>query len=435
MSIKTQNFPWKSSSIYGSSQVAVVETNMLLVDNSGTPVSSTLTTDKVVFYRGKKRYELSNHLGNVLAVITDRRIQSCAGSDSLSASGWIMYYKAQVVSVSDYYPFGSTMEERSWSASGFSYRHGFNGMEQDNEVKGDGNSLDFGARIYDSRLGRWMSTDPLQKKYPNYSPYVGVGNNPIVFVDPDGRDNVIYLLVMPSAYQSGGLQKGDATKIKNQANENFKALGLETRVVIVTDVDNFSINNIDKKTATTGADAVAVLGNKTDVISKITEMNSTFVKQDLKNFGGIDNFETSMNANGSYDIDKENIIAIDAQGLKANATTEKTNLSIGKLGGLTILHGAGHNADVNHKFGKSTKPGSQTEYQDINSPIMADLGSVRRMFKKGGSYYKNYKMAVSLIGELRSKTTLNQFYVDKMKFRFGTNKSRDNYKKNEKNNK
>jgi RHS repeat-associated protein len=79
------------------------------------------------------------------------------------------------------------MEERSWSASGFGYRHGFNGMEQDNEVSGSGNSLDFGARIYDSRLGRWMSTDPLQKKYPSLSPYNFVANSPILFIDPDGR--------------------------------------------------------------------------------------------------------------------------------------------------------------------------------------------------------------------------------------------------------
>jgi RHS repeat-associated protein len=183
---KNAEFTWKSSSIYGSSQVAVVETNMLLVDNSGTPVSSTLTTDKVVFYRGKKRYELSNHLGNVLAVITDRRIQSCAGSDSLSASGWIMYYNAQVVSVSDYYPGGSLMTERSWSAT--EYKFGFNGKESDNEISGNGAVYDYGFRIYDSRLVRFMSVDPLAKSYPWYTPYQFAGNKPIWAVDLDGLE-------------------------------------------------------------------------------------------------------------------------------------------------------------------------------------------------------------------------------------------------------
>jgi RHS repeat-associated protein len=68
------------------------------------------------------------------------------------------------------------------------YLYGFQGKEGDNEVKGQGNSYDFGARIYDPRLGRFLSTDPLQKKYPDLSPYHFSGNNPILFVDYDGKD-------------------------------------------------------------------------------------------------------------------------------------------------------------------------------------------------------------------------------------------------------
>ena len=72
------------------------------------------------------------------------------------------------------------------------YRFGFNGMEKDNEVKGIGNSLDFGARIYDSRLGRWLSMDPLQVKYPALTPYNFVGNSPLRLVDKDGREIFLY---------------------------------------------------------------------------------------------------------------------------------------------------------------------------------------------------------------------------------------------------
>ncbi|HBG70961.1 MAG: hypothetical protein A2W93_03335 [Bacteroidetes bacterium GWF2_43_63] len=67
------------------------------------------------------------------------------------------------------------------------YSFGFNGKENDNEVKGTGNSVDFGARIYDSRLGRWMSVDPLFKDYPDLSPYCFAANSPILFVDRDGK--------------------------------------------------------------------------------------------------------------------------------------------------------------------------------------------------------------------------------------------------------
>jgi RHS repeat-associated protein len=77
---------------------------------------------------------------------------------------------------------------RKWSpASTDKYRFGFNGKEKDDEVNGDGNSMDFGARINDTRLGRWLSLDPLQAKYPDLSPYNSVGNNPIVFIDPNGK--------------------------------------------------------------------------------------------------------------------------------------------------------------------------------------------------------------------------------------------------------
>ncbi len=59
-------------------------------------------------------------------------------------------------------------------------------------MKGGGNSLDFGNRIYDSRLGRWLSTDPLQKKYPSFSPYNNCLNNPVLNVDFDGRKVYVY---------------------------------------------------------------------------------------------------------------------------------------------------------------------------------------------------------------------------------------------------
>ena len=91
---------------------------------------------------------------------------------------------------SNYTAFGSPMPGRSFN--GNSYRRGFNGMEKDDEIKGGGNSYDFGARIYDSRLGKWMSVDPLQAKYAYLSPYNFTANNPIFYIDPDGRKIVVH---------------------------------------------------------------------------------------------------------------------------------------------------------------------------------------------------------------------------------------------------
>ncbi|MBA3680507.1 MAG: hypothetical protein H0W73_04995 [Bacteroidetes bacterium] len=70
-----------------------------------------------------------------------------------------------------------------------------NGMEKDDEIKGSGNSYDFGARIYDPRLGKWLSVDPMMAKYPDLSPYTFVANSPILLVDKDGRDFITYIKV------------------------------------------------------------------------------------------------------------------------------------------------------------------------------------------------------------------------------------------------
>jgi RHS repeat-associated protein len=62
---------------------------------------------------------------------------------------------------------GMQLVGRQYSLSGGGkYRYGFNGKENDNEVKGDGNQVDFGARIYDPRVGRFLSGDPLAGKFP-----------------------------------------------------------------------------------------------------------------------------------------------------------------------------------------------------------------------------------------------------------------------------
>jgi hypothetical protein len=52
------------------------------------------------------------------------------------------------------------------------YHFGFIGQEKDNEIQGDGNSLEFGVMIYYSMSGRWLSVDPQANSYPSYSPYV-----------------------------------------------------------------------------------------------------------------------------------------------------------------------------------------------------------------------------------------------------------------------
>lgn len=68
------------------------------------------------------------------------------------------------------------------------YSYGFNGMERDDEVKGSGNSYDFGARIYDPRIAKFLRVDALTKDFPFLTPYQFASNTPIVAVDLDGLE-------------------------------------------------------------------------------------------------------------------------------------------------------------------------------------------------------------------------------------------------------
>jgi hypothetical protein len=79
-----------------------------------------------VISRGYKSYELSNHLGNVLAVVTDKKTGVDMNSDNRAD-----FYLAKVSSVSDYYPFGWEMPGRTFNDA---YRFSVNGMEK---VSGD----------------------------------------------------------------------------------------------------------------------------------------------------------------------------------------------------------------------------------------------------------------------------------------------------------
>ncbi len=71
-------------------------------------------------------------------------------------------------------------------AAGSLHRYGFNGKENDNEVDGEGGQQDYGMRIYDPRIGRFLSVDPKFNLYPDHAPYSYAINNPLKFVDKDG---------------------------------------------------------------------------------------------------------------------------------------------------------------------------------------------------------------------------------------------------------
>lgn len=113
-------------------------------------------------YGTEVKYYVTDHLGSVRSTINQNGVIS---------------------DQSDYYPFG---ERYSTIGNATSSRDLFNGKET--QTTGNVDLLDYGARMYDTRLGRWLTQDPLAEKYYSMSPYNYCANNPIKYIDPTGMD-------------------------------------------------------------------------------------------------------------------------------------------------------------------------------------------------------------------------------------------------------
>jgi RHS repeat-associated protein len=116
-------------------------------------------------------YELTDQLGNVRAVV------AADGTDANTYPDLAAY--------TDYYPFGMPMPDRVWTSGLLSgaYRFGYQGQFAEKDPETGYNQ--FEARLYDSRIGRWMIPDPAGQYW---SPYLGMGNNWVSGVDPKGTE-------------------------------------------------------------------------------------------------------------------------------------------------------------------------------------------------------------------------------------------------------
>lgn len=102
------------------------------------------------------------------------------------------------------------------------YRYGFNGKENDYDISAG--AQDYGMRINDSRLGRFLSVDPLTKGYPELTPYQFASNRTIDGIDQDGLEVIQYTLAKQGVYGPtvakilNGSEKGVKASLKNTWN-------------------------------------------------------------------------------------------------------------------------------------------------------------------------------------------------------------------------
>ena len=135
----------------------------------------------------KYEYAFKDHLGNTRLMFCDKNANGVITQSGAPES-------SEVTQENHYYSFGMAMENVWYNTpSVLDNKYTFNGKEYNDDFGLNWN--DYGARFYDAAIARWHSFDPMAEKMRSYSPYNYAFNNPMRFIDPDGKapqDHIFY---------------------------------------------------------------------------------------------------------------------------------------------------------------------------------------------------------------------------------------------------
>ena len=142
-------------------------------NNTNTLEAAYHSEGRVVANGNKWEYNLKDHLGNVRLVFTE--------SNGL----------ASIVQDNHYYPFGMQQNGNWAKTQTVKNDYLYNGKELNKEI--GLNWSDYGARFYDASIGRFVEIDPMADSYIRINHYAYVANNPLRYIDPDGRNLLDYV--------------------------------------------------------------------------------------------------------------------------------------------------------------------------------------------------------------------------------------------------
>jgi RHS repeat-associated protein len=156
-----------------------------------------------------------------------------------------------------YNPWGEEMHQWNANTYAFTSPYRFNSKELDPET----GLAYYGARYYQNKIGMWLSVDPLA--HETFKPFVFTGNNPIILLDPDGREVILTGPLAPATFatlsnraQSEGVilsMSNDGTLSYNYSGDNMQLSNSMRTLLNGIDNKNINVNVISKNSNITSS--------------------------------------------------------------------------------------------------------------------------------------------------------------------------------------
>jgi RHS repeat-associated protein len=314
--------------------------------------------------------------------------------------------------------------------SSTAYRYGFQGQEKDDELKGEGNSLDFGNRMYDPRTGRFFSRDPLERKYSMFSPYSAFANNPMFYVDKDGNENIIYVVNVPDGSGKKTMSDKELQRRITKANSILKSKAekggyeLNTRYVLYNPHPS-SIPYTKKESEINRryldkTDGVILIGHAEDV-KRYDRKNNVTNMSDSDKAAGTRGWVPYRVLNGLTQVNPENTVSSmpgsDKRGGYIDTSTTDFDEQV-----FLMLHSGGH---------MSKTPNEGVEHRDYDDKGLPDPNIMMSGDARSEWYRGNANRRTPALWS--SSLEANETFKSKMLRNFGDKPASDNYEKNKQN--
>ena len=226
--------------------------------------------------------------------------------------------EVEVLSATDYYPFG--MIAKAYNSQ--NYRYGYNGKERDAEGTGGGGSTyDYGFRIYNPNIAKFLSVDPLHQSYPWNSTYAFAENDVIRSIDLDGLEKLALSGSVPPEQYYKKSREGLPGNTSYEASHVYGFAKQTERLKLKY--------GFHAKKVQSGAEVLSALEKETTLHGSITHLfffghgnnngwllksNEGFYKNDRMNYGGSDDLTELQKKieSGAIKFSPKAVIFIDA---------------------------------------------------------------------------------------------------------------------------